>query len=169
MPQEKKAEDGEVQTTGKISPTKIAIRRMTPADAPAAAALEKECLSEAWSEDAYRRTLVNENALYLAAETESGELAGVCGVLNILGEGDVSNVAVAEPFRRQGIAERMLAELLKQGKMRGITAFTLEVRSSNEAAIRLYEKSGFVCEGRRKNFYEKPREDALILWLWPEI
>ena len=107
---------------------------------------------------------MNEDAIYLAAETESGELAGVCGVLDILGEGDISNVAVAAAFRRQKIAERMLAELLKRGKERGITAFTLEVRASNRAAIRLYEKFGFVPEGRRKNFYTKPVEDALILW-----
>lgn len=142
----------------------IKIRKMVPEDVPAVAALERECFSEPWSENAYLSTLANENAEYLVAETESGEVAGICGLLDILGEGDISNVAVAEPFRRQKIAERMLAELLERGKERGITAFTLEVRVSNEAAIRLYEKFGFVSEGRRKNFYEKPREDALILW-----
>lgn len=140
------------------------IRKMTPEDVPAAAALEQECFSQPWSEDAYLHTLADENALYLAAKNENGELAGVCGLLNILGEGDISNVAVAKPFRRQKIAERMLEELLRQGKERGISEFTLEVRASNEAAIRLYEKFGFVFEGCRKNFYEKPREDALILW-----
>lgn len=142
----------------------IRIRNMTPKDVPGVAALEGACFSEPWSENAYLITLANENALYLVAEKEDGELMGMCGLLDILGEGDISNVAVAEPFRRRKIAERMLAELLKQGKERGITAFTLEVRVSNEAAIRLYEKFGFVSEGRRKNFYEKPKEDALILW-----
>lgn len=142
----------------------IKIRSMTLKDAPAAAALERACFSEPWSENAYLSTLVNENAVYLVAEKDDGELIGICGLLDILGEGDISNVAVAENFRRQKIAERMLTELLKRGKERGITAFTLEVRASNEAAIRLYEKFGFVSEGRRKNFYEKPREDALILW-----
>ena len=140
------------------------IRKMTPEDVPAAAALEKECFSEPWSENAYLGTLADEKALYLLAETEDGEMAGMCGLLDILGEGDISNVAVAEPFRRQKVAERMMAELLRQGKERGITAFTLEVRASNEAAIRLYEKFGFACEGRRKRFYRKPEEDALILW-----
>lgn len=147
----------------------IHIRRMIGADAPMAASLERECFSEPWSENAYLSTLANENAVYLAAETEEGSLAGVCGLLDILGEGDISNVAVREAFRRQGIAERMLTELLAQGRKRGITAFTLEVRASNQAAIRLYEKFGFVCEGRRKNFYEKPREDALILWKREEL
>lgn len=142
----------------------INIRRMTGEDISAAAALERECFSQPWSENAYLSALANENALYLAAETADGSLVGMCGLLDILGEGDLSNVAVKACFRRQGIAERMLAELLLEGKKRGVTAFTLEVRASNEAAIRLYEKCGFVCEGRRKNFYQKPKEDALILW-----
>ena len=142
----------------------IKIRKMTPEDVPAVAALERVCFSEPWSENAYLHTLADENALYLTAETSDGEIVGMCGLLDILGEGDISNVAVAEPFRRQKIAERMMGELLRQGKERGITAFTLEVRASGEAAIRLYEKFGFVSEGRRKNFYEKPREDALIMW-----
>ena len=164
MAQQKPAEKMECLRTGETCMTEIKISRMTPKDASVAAALERECFSEAWSENAYLSTLMNEDAIYLAAETESGELAGVCGVLDILGEGDISNVAVAAAFRRQKIAERMLAELLKRGKERGITAFTLEVRASNRAAIRLYEKFGFVPEGRRKNFYTKPVEDALILW-----
>lgn len=142
----------------------ITIRRMTREDVPVAAALERECFSQPWSENAYLSALANENALYLVAESADGSLAGMCGFLDILGEGDISNVAVREEFRRQGVARRMLAQLLKQGRERGITGFTLEVRASNKAAVRLYEEFGFVCEGRRKNFYEKPREDALIFW-----
>lgn len=172
-------EQGKVQTAAEHAPeylrlsqaerermekNAVIIRKMTPEDIPKAAALERECFSEPWSENAYQSTLANENALYLTAETESGEFAGMCGLLDILGEGDISNVAVAAPFRRRKIAERMLAELLRRGAERGITAFTLEVRASNTAAVRLYEKFGFVSEGRRKNFYEKPKEDALILW-----
>ena len=143
---------------------KIRIREMTGDDVPVVTALERECFSQPWSGNAYLGALANENAVYLVAETADGSLAGMCGLLDILGEGDISNVAVRENFRRQGIAGRMLTELLREGKKRGITAFTLEVRASNEAAIRLYHKFGFVCEGRRKNFYEKPGEDALILW-----
>lgn len=157
-------ERAECRPAKEAFPQEIKFRRMSPKDAPTAAILERECFSNPWTENAYRSTLANDNAIYLAAETESGELAGICGVLDILGEGDISNVAVAKSFRRQKIGERMIAELLRQGEEKGITAFTLEVRASNEAAIRLYEKFGFVPEGRRKNFYEKPREDALILW-----
>lgn len=142
----------------------INIRRMLREDAGIAAELERECFSQPWSENAYLSALANENAFYLVAEAEDSGLVGVCGLLDILGEGDISNVAVRESFRRQGIAERMLEQLLQEGKRRGISAYTLEVRVSNKAALGLYEKFGFVCEGRRKNFYEKPSEDALILW-----
>ncbi len=141
----------------------ITIRRMILSDIQAAAALERECFSQPWSEHVYAETLANENTLYLAAEDRSGALIGMCGLLDILGKGDISNVAVKEAFRKQGIAERMLSELLRQGKERGVTEFILEVRVSNEAAIRLYKKLGFFAVGRRKGFYEFPKEDALIL------
>lgn len=145
---------------------KINIRRMTPADVPVVAALEKKCFSMPWSEKAYLETLANENALYLVAESSGAgkQIVGMCGVLDILGEGDISNVAVEEGFRRQGIAKKLLQELLIQGESRGINAFTLEVRATNKEAIGLYEKFGFVSEGVRKNFYENPKEDAFIMW-----
>ena len=63
--------------------------------------------------------MTDEKALYLVAENEDGEIAGMCGLLDILGEGDISNVAVAEPFRRQRVAQRMMAELLETGKGAG--------------------------------------------------
>lgn len=139
---------------------------MTQADVPVVAALEKKCFSMPWSEKAYLETLANENALYLVAESGGAEkrIVGMCGVLDILGEGDISNVAVEEDFRRQGIAKKLLQELLIQGESRGIDAFTLEVRATNKEAICLYEKFGFISEGVRKNFYENPKEDALIMW-----
>ena len=73
-------------------------------------------------------------------------------------------MAVAPAYRRQGVAGTMLTQLLEQGKHRGIESFFLEVRRSNLSARRLYEKLGFCGDGIRKNFYEKPREDAVIMW-----
>ena len=121
-----------------------------------------------WSQKIYETTLANKDTLYLLAEEDTPDgkvLVGMCGLQNILGEADISNVAVKQEFRRQGIAEKLLGRLLEEGRRQGIYAFTLEVRSSNEAAIKLYEKYGFVTEGIRKRFYEKPVEDALIMWL----
>ncbi|MDE7046332.1 MAG: ribosomal protein S18-alanine N-acetyltransferase, partial [Acetatifactor sp.] len=93
-----------------------------------------------------------------------GEVAGCCGMTNICQEGNIDNVVVAERFRNRGIACAMLKSLIAAGEEAGITAFTLEVRVSNAAAIHLYEKLGFVSEGIRPRFYEKPTEDARIMW-----
>ena len=137
---------------------------MTAEDVPAVARIERESFSQPWSERAYLDTMADENALYLVAERENGELAGMCGLFDLLGEGDISNVAVMESLRGQKIGETLLRELLRQGEARGITAFTLEVRAGNAAAIHVYEKLGFRSEGIRPNFYEKPVEDAVIMW-----
>ena len=110
-------------------------------------------------------TLSNENALYLVAETKDTKMiVGMCGVLKILDEGDISNVAVHPDYRRKSIAKQMMEELLSRGQKFGIDAFTLEVRAGNEAAVKLYEYFGFKTEGLRKRFYDKPVEDALIMW-----
>lgn len=84
---------------------------------------------------------------------------------NIAGEGDITNVAVREQYRGRKIASALMEALLKLGRERyGIKAFTLEVRSQNTAARNLYEKLGFVSKGVRPGFYEKPKDDAVILW-----
>lgn len=141
----------------------VLIRRMEPADVEAVSRIEAECFSQPWSAAAYRDALADEKYLYLCAEAE-GQIVGMCGMLQILDEGDISNVAVTEHMRGKGIAGSMLAELLARGAERGIRDFTLEVRVSNLAAIRLYESHGFRPEGIRPGFYEEPREDAMIMW-----
>ena len=82
----------------------------------------------------------------------------------IAGEGDISNVAVYERYRGQRIADVLLKAMFALGEEHGILEYTLEVRSQNHSAIRLYERNGFVTEGVRKNFYQKPTDDALIMW-----
>ena len=82
----------------------------------------------------------------------------------IAGEGDVTNIAVFPEYRGQGIGAALTKALLVEGRKRGMNAFTLEVRVGNQAAIHIYEKLGFRSEGVRKGFYEKPKEDALIMW-----
>lgn len=141
----------------------IKVRHMKEADTQAVAALEQEIFSMPWSRQAFSDALQDAKALYLVAE-EDDRIVGYCGVYNIVGEGDIMNVAVAGEARNRGVANIMLTNLLKEGAAGGIEAFTLEVRSSNAPAIHLYEKLGFVTEGIRKNFYEKPTEDALIMW-----
>ena len=95
---------------------------------------------------------------------QDGSIAGYIGMLCVLDEGEITNVAVAEGFRRQGIGERLLSSLLQAGRKEGVDSFTLEVRESNSSARRLYRKLGFQEEGIRRNFYEKPTEDAILMW-----
>ena len=139
------------------------IRLMTEADAPFAAEVEKKCFSQPWSEKSFIDAVHDKNTLYIVAE-EEGEFAGMCGLWQSFEEADIMNVAVDPAFRGRGIAADMMEELLRLGGERGITAFTLEVRVSNAVAISLYEKFGFEGVGVRKNYYEFPREDALIMW-----
>ncbi|MCR5716236.1 MAG: ribosomal protein S18-alanine N-acetyltransferase [Lachnospiraceae bacterium] len=140
------------------------IRRMLLHDVPGAVQVEEACFSTPWSEKVYTETIANENALYLiAVEEETQRVIATCGFMNILGEGDISNVAVLDAYRGQGIASRMMEELLCRGKELGMTQYILEVRASNTPAIGLYEKFGFSQIGRRRLFYEHPSEDALIM------
>lgn len=141
----------------------LRIREMLPADIPAVAAIERDTFSMPWSEDALRVAAARRDTIYLTAELD-GTVAGYCGLYNVVGEGQIVNVAVGKTYRRQGIARAMLPALLERGARAGITAFTLEVRSGNAAAIALYESFGFQTEGIRRDFYVKPREDALIMW-----
>lgn len=143
------------------------IRQMELKDVAATAEIEKICFSTPWSEKAYADTLKNENALYLVAETDDDEvpkIIGMCGMLKLIDEGDISNVAVHPDYREKHIAKTMMEELLKRGQEMGVESYTLEVRAGNEAAIKLYHHLGFQTEGVRKHFYEKPVEDALIMW-----
>ena len=89
---------------------------------------------------------------------------GCCGYTNSFGEADIDNVVVARQYRGCGIGQAMLRELIARGEAAGVEAFTLEVRVSNAAAIHIYEKEGFRSVGIRPGFYEKPREDAMIMW-----
>lgn len=141
----------------------ITIRRMMQADVDRAAEIEKDNFSMPWTKKDFQETLQLSYAFYYIAE-EEGKIIGICGLRNIAGEGEVTNVAVDRSFRRRGVAKLLLAEVLREGKKQGIEAFTLEVRAGNEAAIRLYETFGFQKDGSRKTFYENPTEDALIMW-----
>ena len=125
--------------------------------------LEEEAFSMPWHRESFLEMIENENACYLVGIVNDTVVAS-CGLRNIVGDGEITNVVTAANMRGNGMAEKMLLKLMEQGIQMGVEAFTLEVRKSNEAAIHLYEKLGFVTEGIRKNFYEEPIEDALIMW-----
>ena len=139
------------------------IRKLESRDAESLGKLAQEAFTMPWSVNAFAALAEDKNSIFFVAE-EDGQVIGGCGLTHILDEGDIHNVMVASAYRGRGIAAMMMEALLKEGQKQGINAFTLEVRVSNAAAIRMYEKLGFVSEGIRPKFYEKPVEDALIMW-----
>ena len=142
--------------------TDFVIRQMEPRDVSAVAALEKACFSDPWSENSVRSELSNPLSLWLVAE-KGGEAQGYIGSQSVLDAADMMNVAVAPDARRGGIAEALIGALIARLDANGVRSLSLEVRVSNDAARALYEKLGFSEVGRRKNYYAKPKEDALIL------
>ena len=132
---------------------------MNESHVAAVAALEKANFSEPWSENSVRGELSNELALWLVA-VENDTVLGYVGSQSVLEEADMMNIAVEESCRRRGVARALVEELVRQLPAH---CLTLEVRASNAPAIGLYESMGFTQIGLRKNYYRKPREDALIL------
>lgn len=126
------------------------------------AALERACFSDPWSENAFFSELSNPLSLWLVA-VDGQRVAGYVGSQAVIDMADVMNVAVDPQYRRQGIAEHLMDELINQLRGKGVNALLLEVRVSNTPAISLYEKLGFYQVGIRPNYYFKPKEDALIL------
>ena len=126
------------------------------------AELEKACFSDPWSENAIRSELSNPLSLWIVA-VENGVVAGYVGSQSVLGESDMMNLAVLEEYRRCGVGGCLIKELVNALCREGNYQLTLEVRQSNTAAIKLYEKMGFMQVGRRPNYYHSPKEDALIL------
>lgn len=139
------------------------IRDMTAADVDEVYEIEKDTFSDPWSKNSFLEAITEENNHYLVAILD-GAVVGYCGYWRIAGEGYIYNVAVKADYKRQGIGQRMLEELIDQAIARGIGSLTLEVRQSNEPAIMLYKKLGFVEAGIRRDFYTKPVEDAIIMW-----
>lgn len=126
-------------------------------------AIEVGTFSTPWSERAFLEELENEHSMYLVLE-RADEILAYGGLWSIVGEGHITNIAVKKGNRGLGLGKKITKALLEQGKIMGLRAFTLEVRKSNHIAIRLYEDIGFVKAGVRKNFYDKPTEDAYIMW-----
>lgn len=142
------------------------IRALEKKDLVQVTTLEQQIFSDPWSFSSFEDTLKREENIYIAAEY-NGNIIGYCGLWGVAPEGCICNVAVAKEYRGQQVGEALLQELLERGRKAGLTAFTLEVRKSNRPAISLYQKLGFKSAGIRKNFYEHPKEDAIIMWLLP--
>lgn len=142
----------------------VLIRQAKPEDVKDIYEIENLCFPDPWSMESLE-TELNENprAFYIVAE-HSGQVVGYAGLWWIIDEGHITNVAVRPGFRNRHIADGIITTLIDHTVKAGILHHTLEVRKSNDPAIRLYEKHGFQVEGIRKGYYSHGNEDALIMW-----
>ncbi len=138
------------------------IERLTEAYLPMVAELERCCFEEPWSVSALR-LLLSDEATGTVCLSEDGKLLAYGGMLWAPEEGQMTNLAVFPTARRTGCGHAVLDNLILQAQQKGCTQISLEVRESNFAAISLYAHAGFLTVGRRKRFYRRPAEDALVM------
>lgn len=144
-------------------PIHVRIVPMTADHLDEIAALERVCFSAPWSRNMLAEELDNACAAFLTALDDEGHVVGYAGLQVVLDEGYIANVAVLPDCRRQGVAGKLLQVFLDFAAAHALSFLTLEVRASNYAAITLYGSRGFRSVGRRKNYYEHPQEDAILM------
>ena len=140
----------------------FSIERLTSEKISGVAELEELCFSLPWSKKALELLCNGENVGFVALDGEKRVVA-YGGMVCVLDEGQITNIAVHPDFRRRKIGEHIVSALLGYGEEKGISLYSLEVRESNKAAISLYQKLGFISVGNRKNFYSNPSENAIIM------
>lgn len=147
---------------------KYVIRQANPELIPQIAEIEKEIFSDPWSEYSLSTCLPDDMHDFYVALDEEEHVLGYISFMNVMDEGYINNVAVREDARHAGIGSALVLESIRRGRERELSFLTLEVRASNDPAIALYEKHGFAEVGRRPGYYEKPREDAILMTLFFE-
>lgn len=140
----------------------VQIREMQLDDLEGVMEIENDNFSKPWTETGFFSFLIRNDTLFLVAEEEE-KILGYCGVVMAADEGDITNVAVSKQYQNQGIGRMLVGELIQRTGELGVARLFLEVRSSNQPAIHLYRKMGFEENGMRKNYYEAPVEDALLM------
>lgn len=145
----------------------LSFQRAQMEDLEKIAAIEKVSFPDPWSVDSLWTFASDETirTLVTAKEKESGELVGYYALQYVLDEAEIAIVAVAVKYRRQGVGRELIEEIKCFCRRNNITTLHLEVRSENEAAIHLYRAMGFAEVGRRKNYYEHPKDDAILFTL----
>ena len=125
--------------------------------------IEVECFSVPWSREALEEELENPMAQYVVCCDPDGNVVGYIGSRIVMDSADITNVAVRPQYRRQGIGYELVNRMLEEMILRGVSSVLLEVRESNLPAQNCYAQAGFTVVGRRKNYYELPKEDALLM------
>ncbi|HCA53914.1 MAG: ribosomal protein S18-alanine N-acetyltransferase [Acutalibacteraceae bacterium] len=141
----------------------MTIARMEEQHIEAVADLEAMCFSTPWTEENLRSSLANKTDYFFVALDEEEDVIGYIGVSVVADSCFINNIAVYPACRRQGVGTALLKIAIMTADVNSTEFISLEVRESNAAAIALYEALGFEEMGRRKNFYRRPQEDALIM------
>lgn len=139
------------------------IERLTSDKFCEVAELERLCFSLPWSEKSLELLLDGKNVGFVAIDKATGRVAAYGGMLAVLDEGQITNIATHPEYRRRGLGQSVLHALVEYATETGLNIISLEVRESNVAAISLYEKLGFLTAGVRKNFYTSPRENGIVM------
>ena len=124
--------------------------------------IEESVFAHPWSLDSLKNLLEDEKSVTFIA-VDNNTICGYCGLNTILDEGYITNVAVLESYRRQGIGKLLVNALIDFANEKNLAFLTLEVRKSNTPAINLYKNNGFEEVGERKNYYTSPFENALLM------
>jgi ribosomal-protein-alanine N-acetyltransferase len=141
----------------------IVIRPARVEDVDRILQIERESFTDPWHRRSFEQIVDDVRVHFRVAEGGGGAVAGYIIAWFVADEGEIANVAVAPPFRGRGVGAALLDEAIAAGRARGVEAVYLDVRESNEAARRLYASRGFVEIGRRRGYYRRPEEDALVL------
>jgi len=145
------------------APPGVHVRRMAAADVETVVGIETDAFSSPWSAETFRSLLERPGLELLVLEDERRGVIGYAVLWCILDQGELANVAIAPRLRRRGLGAHLLSCVLDRARERGVQTMFLEVRASNESALELYRRFGFRDVGRRKGYYDRPREDALIM------
>jgi [ribosomal protein S18]-alanine N-acetyltransferase len=144
----------------------ITYRKMTVEDIDGVLKIEEEAFSLPWTRDAFMQEMTtNLHAYYVVAENEDNQIVGFCGMWLVMDESHITNVAVTERVKGQGIGEGLMREAIRVSKEHEVVLMTLEVRASNTIAQNLYRKLEFKNGGIRKGYYSDNLEDALVMWV----
>lgn len=151
---------------GKKAPGKVTYRKMNEADVPTVHEIEVASFPTPWTEESfYYEMSENKFAYYLLAVDEQDTILGFCGMWMVVDAAQITNVAVSKSARGRGIGEGLMNEAMNIAREHNMDVMSLEVRVSNDVALNLYRKLGFLAGGIRKGYYTDNQEDALVMWV----
>jgi len=141
----------------------VTVAAVLAEDLPAIVEIERAAFSDPWSARSFRDALSHAAIYFACARRDGEEVVGYVVAWFVADEGEIANLAVAPAGWGMGIGRALLDAALEEGTRRDVSAVYLEVRDSNERARRLYRSRGFEEVGRRRGYYQRPVEDAIVL------